>query len=286
MSGVCGTPRCNRLWQNCGPRVTVADRYLAKTHHPQLLDDVERREIIVITRHGRAIARIVPEAHLRQAEVDTAIASIKTLRKRTGKITVRGACLGQTRGTQVLMPFVLDASIAACWAFDDEDHPVAAVALERVRTDEARVPSLWWFEVRNTPIVNERRGRLTERDTAAFLRGLVGLPVTLDRSPKEGDTRACPPPPPYSLLRSSGIPRASPKTFSRQGRKWTGKGLETGTGYPFGVNPTERPCARKSASRSFNLLMISSRFIGLLYHKSHLVSTENRLLFCHVNKQP
>ena len=60
------------------------------------------------------------------------------------------------------MPFVLDASIAACWAFDDEDHPVAALALERVRTDEARVPSLWWFEVRNTLIVSERRGRLTE----------------------------------------------------------------------------------------------------------------------------
>jgi hypothetical protein len=46
------------------------------------------------------------------------------------------------------MPFVLYASIAACWAFDDEDHPVAALALERVGTDEARVPSLWWFEVR------------------------------------------------------------------------------------------------------------------------------------------
>jgi hypothetical protein len=66
------------------------------------------------------------------------------------------------------MPFVLDASIAACWAFDDEDHPVAALALERVRTDEARVPSLWWFEVRNTLIVNERRGRLL-LDPGAFL---------------------------------------------------------------------------------------------------------------------
>ena len=60
------------------------------------------------------------------------------------------------------MPFVLDASFAACWAFDDEDHPVAALALERVRTDEARVPSLWWFEVRNALMVSERRGRLTE----------------------------------------------------------------------------------------------------------------------------
>lgn len=41
------------------------------------------------------------------------------------------------------MPFVLDASIAACWAFEDEDHPAAAAALERIGTDEARVPSLW-----------------------------------------------------------------------------------------------------------------------------------------------
>ena len=82
------------------------------------------------------------------------------------------------------MPFVLDAPIAACWAFDDEDHPVAASALERIRTDEALVPSLWWFEVRNTLIVSERRGRLTESDTAAFLRGLARLRVTIDQSPE------------------------------------------------------------------------------------------------------
>ena len=86
------------------------------------------------------------------------------------------------------MPFVLDASIAACWAFDDEDHPVAALALERVRTDEARVPSLWWFEVRNTLIVSERRGRLTESDTATFLHGLARLRVSVDRSPEEAIT--------------------------------------------------------------------------------------------------
>jgi predicted nucleic acid-binding protein len=88
------------------------------------------------------------------------------------------------------MPFVLDASIAACWAFDDEDHPVAALALERIRTDEARVPSLWWFEVRNTLIVNERRKRLTQSDTADFLRGLARLGVTIDRSPEEAEVLA------------------------------------------------------------------------------------------------
>jgi len=85
------------------------------------------------------------------------------------------------------MPFVLDASVVARWPFDDENHPVAESALERVRTDEARVPSLWWFKVRNRLIVNERRGRLTESDTAEFLHGLSRLRVTVGRSPSEAE---------------------------------------------------------------------------------------------------
>jgi prevent-host-death family protein len=59
----------------------------AKVHLPQLLDDVERGETIIVTRHGRAIARIVPEALQRQEEIDRAIDTIKGLRQRTGKIT-------------------------------------------------------------------------------------------------------------------------------------------------------------------------------------------------------
>ena len=83
------------------------------------------------------------------------------------------------------MPFVLDASIVLTWAFADEEHPQATLALSRLRTDEAHVPGLWWFEVRNSLIVNERRGRLTEADTSAFLRNLGRLVITLDRSPQE-----------------------------------------------------------------------------------------------------
>jgi prevent-host-death family protein len=59
----------------------------AKTHLPQLLDEVERGETILITRHGRAIARLVPEAHRREAEIGKAIDAIMALRKRTGRIT-------------------------------------------------------------------------------------------------------------------------------------------------------------------------------------------------------
>jgi len=61
------------------------------------------------------------------------------------------------------MAFVLDASVTACWAFDDEDHPVASLAFERMHTEEAVVPCLWWFEVRNILIVNERRAELRYR---------------------------------------------------------------------------------------------------------------------------
>jgi prevent-host-death family protein len=59
----------------------------AKTHLPQLLDEVERGATLIITRHGQRIARIVPEPDRRQAEIDKALGAIRTLRKRTGKIT-------------------------------------------------------------------------------------------------------------------------------------------------------------------------------------------------------
>ncbi len=59
----------------------------AKTHLPQLLDAVENGETIVITRHGRRIARIVPEKSLRQEEIKQAMANIRALRRRTGRIS-------------------------------------------------------------------------------------------------------------------------------------------------------------------------------------------------------
>ena len=58
----------------------------AKTHLPQLLDAVEHGETIVITRHGRAIARLVPERDRRGAEIDGAIAALRSLRRRAGTV--------------------------------------------------------------------------------------------------------------------------------------------------------------------------------------------------------
>jgi prevent-host-death family protein len=60
----------------------------AKTHFARLLDEVERGETIIITRHGQAIARLVPEARVRQEEVDQALEDLTELGKQTGTITV------------------------------------------------------------------------------------------------------------------------------------------------------------------------------------------------------
>jgi predicted nucleic acid-binding protein len=83
------------------------------------------------------------------------------------------------------MPFLLDASIPACWALQDEEDPRAAAAFARIRNDEAVVPSLWWFEIRNILVVSLRRKRIKEPDSAIFLRDLAGLRVLVDREPEE-----------------------------------------------------------------------------------------------------
>ena len=59
----------------------------AKVHLAQLLDEVERGGTLIITRHGRRIARIVPESDQRQEEIERALAAIRELRG-TGRITV------------------------------------------------------------------------------------------------------------------------------------------------------------------------------------------------------
>ncbi|MDZ5645966.1 type II toxin-antitoxin system prevent-host-death family antitoxin [Nitrospirillum sp. BR 11828] len=60
----------------------------AKTHLPQLLDEVEQGETIVITRHGRPVARIIPEPQGREAETRRAQALIREFRQSMPKLTV------------------------------------------------------------------------------------------------------------------------------------------------------------------------------------------------------
>ena len=60
----------------------------AKSRLLQLLDDVEKGETVVITRHGRPIARLEPEAGRRAADIDAAIEDLRILGRRNGRIDV------------------------------------------------------------------------------------------------------------------------------------------------------------------------------------------------------
>jgi prevent-host-death family protein len=57
----------------------------AKAKWAELLDEVERGRTVRITRHGKTIARVVPEGDVRAAEVAEAIKEIMALSQTFGK---------------------------------------------------------------------------------------------------------------------------------------------------------------------------------------------------------
>jgi prevent-host-death family protein len=62
---------------------------VAKARFAELLDEVERGETVVITRHGKAIARLVPDEEARRANARRAMNAIKEMRKHAGRATVQ-----------------------------------------------------------------------------------------------------------------------------------------------------------------------------------------------------
>src|SRR5439155_9790722 len=82
------------------------------------------------------------------------------------------------------MSFVIDASVVIAWAFKEE-RAIAELTLARIQAEEAIAPTLWWYELRNVLVLGERQGRLTERETARFLRDISRFAITIDSPPDE-----------------------------------------------------------------------------------------------------
>ena len=55
----------------------------AKTHLSTLLDRAGEGEEVIITKHGKPVARLVSAAHVDQARVNDAFEKLKLLRKQT-----------------------------------------------------------------------------------------------------------------------------------------------------------------------------------------------------------
>ena len=80
------------------------------------------------------------------------------------------------------MSFVVDASIAVAWCFEDQSSPAVDALLDRVRDAGAIVPSLWHLELANVLLMAERRGKITGADAAMRLELVSALPVTVDHA--------------------------------------------------------------------------------------------------------
>lgn len=76
--------------------------------------------------------------------------------------------------------FVLDASVAVAWCFDDESTPTAWALLDRLHSTPAHVPALWALEIGNILLGAEKRQRITRARTAAFLGILGDLDIRVD----------------------------------------------------------------------------------------------------------
>lgn len=78
------------------------------------------------------------------------------------------------------MNFVLDASVALAWAFEDEGGDYPKLVLEALGWGEAVTSSLWPLEVSNGLVVAERRGRITPADSSRFAALLMALPIVIE----------------------------------------------------------------------------------------------------------
>jgi hypothetical protein len=87
------------------------------------------------------------------------------------------------------LPFIVDASVAACWALEDESDSRADVAFDLPQRDFALVPPIWWYEIRNVLLVNERRARILQPYLETFLREIRRMEIDVSRPTKRPSSR-------------------------------------------------------------------------------------------------
>jgi len=86
------------------------------------------------------------------------------------------------------LSFVLDASVALSWVFEDEVSTYAEAVLQRLRDERAIVPWIWPIEVINALVMAERRDRLTQVQVDGQAEVIRSLPIDVD-SRRPADAR-------------------------------------------------------------------------------------------------
>ena len=76
--------------------------------------------------------------------------------------------------------FVLDASVAVAWCFEDEATKFTESVLDLLSAGaEAVVPAIWPVEVANALLIAERRNRILLAQVTALLQRIAALPIAV-----------------------------------------------------------------------------------------------------------
>jgi len=110
----------------------------------ELLDLAENGEEIIITRHGKQVARLGPiQKPFDREAARQAVEDIKKMRKgmHIDDATNQGT---HQRGSPLIC--VIDASVTLSWVFTDEHSATSDALLAQVADQGAVVPALWRLE--------------------------------------------------------------------------------------------------------------------------------------------
>lgn len=70
----------------------------AKTHFLTILNAVERGETIAITRHGKPIARLIPDIQIDHSRIERAMKEIEALRRQVGRMSIEEIIAAKNEG--------------------------------------------------------------------------------------------------------------------------------------------------------------------------------------------
>jgi predicted nucleic acid-binding protein len=133
----------------------------AKTHFSALLDKVEAGEDVIITRHGKPVARLKKETTLD-----------------AGKVPALAEFPGKNCGMKAeSAEIAVDASFAAAWCFADEATPETDKYFRHAAAHGIIVPSLWIYEIANLIWAAEKRMSISLIEAQDRLRVLSALVI-------------------------------------------------------------------------------------------------------------
>ena len=84
-----------------------------------------------------------------------------------------------------MKPVVIDNSVFLTWCMGDKEDPAATSAMERVVESGGIVPRIWWYELRNALLMNERRGRINQQQVSDTIADSLEMGISIDEAHEE-----------------------------------------------------------------------------------------------------